>query len=184
MSRRVRVDERNDQGSQDQDEECRKTYLPGVIEPSFGVGRILYAIMEHSFSTRPQSDEDKKKSSKGCHVLSTERLTRQVCRFYSRIVMSMKANVLKCLVSSGFPSPTDSTCPPQRSESVTYVYSSAKRENFSLSSLKYHCSTIHIIECYNRYDLMNSVCPLSSRSILRLSTRQNANLRIVSILSL
>jgi len=38
-----------------------KTYLPGVIEPSFGVGRILYAIMEHSFSTRPQSDEDKKK---------------------------------------------------------------------------------------------------------------------------
>eukprot|EP00938_MAST-03A_sp_MAST-3A-sp1_P003186 g3186.t1 len=40
-----------------------KTYLPGVIEPSFGVGRILYAIMEHSFSTRPQSDEDKKKGN-------------------------------------------------------------------------------------------------------------------------
>ena len=38
-----------------------KTYLPGVIEPSFGVGRILYAIMEHAFFARPQSDEDKKK---------------------------------------------------------------------------------------------------------------------------
>jgi len=31
-----------------------KKYLPGVIEPSFGVGRILYAIMEHSFYTRPE----------------------------------------------------------------------------------------------------------------------------------
>eukprot|EP00939_MAST-03C_sp_MAST-3C-sp1_P000338 g338.t1 len=33
-------------------------YMPGVIEPSFGVGRILYAIMEHSFDVRP---EDAKK---------------------------------------------------------------------------------------------------------------------------
>jgi len=34
-------------------------FLPGVIEPAFGIGRILYAIMEHSFSTRP---EDRKKA--------------------------------------------------------------------------------------------------------------------------
>jgi len=33
-------------------------FLPGVIEPAFGVGRILYAIMEHSFYTRA---EDKAK---------------------------------------------------------------------------------------------------------------------------
>ena len=41
---------------------CReKSFLPGVIEPSFGVGRILYAVLEHSYFSRPQSDEDKKK---------------------------------------------------------------------------------------------------------------------------
>ena len=27
-------------------------YIPNVIEPSFGIGRILYAIFEHSFKMR------------------------------------------------------------------------------------------------------------------------------------
>jgi glycyl-tRNA synthetase len=31
-----------------------KTYTPSVIEPSFGVGRIIYAILEHSFWMRDQ----------------------------------------------------------------------------------------------------------------------------------
>lgn len=29
-------------------------YTPNVIEPSFGIGRILYALLEHSFYTREQ----------------------------------------------------------------------------------------------------------------------------------
>ena len=29
-----------------------REYTPNVIEPSFGIGRILYALLEHSFSTR------------------------------------------------------------------------------------------------------------------------------------
>lgn len=29
-----------------------RTFTPGVIEPSFGIGRILYAILEHSFQVR------------------------------------------------------------------------------------------------------------------------------------
>eukprot|EP00004_Rigifila_ramosa_P003996 TRINITY_DN1437_c2_g1_i1.p1 TRINITY_DN1437_c2_g1~~TRINITY_DN1437_c2_g1_i1.p1 ORF type:complete len:797 (-),score=268.61 TRINITY_DN1437_c2_g1_i1:34-2256(-) len=36
-----------------------RSYLPHVVEPSFGIGRILYAILEHSYWVRP-SDEQKK----------------------------------------------------------------------------------------------------------------------------
>lgn len=34
-----------------------ETIVPHVIEPSFGVGRILYSILEHSFYTREQDDQ-------------------------------------------------------------------------------------------------------------------------------
>ena len=46
-------------------------YFPGVIEPSFGIGRILYSIMEHSYYTRPdekanaESEKQSKKKKKG-----------------------------------------------------------------------------------------------------------------------
>ena len=33
-------------------------YTPGVIEPSFGIGRILYAILEHNFQGR-EGDENR-----------------------------------------------------------------------------------------------------------------------------
>ena len=35
-----------------------KKYLPGVIEPSYGIGRILYAVLEHSFDQR-DGDENR-----------------------------------------------------------------------------------------------------------------------------
>lgn len=31
-------------------------FIPSVIEPSFGIGRIMYALFEHSFNTR-EGDE-------------------------------------------------------------------------------------------------------------------------------
>ncbi|EEB06309.1 cytoplasmic glycine-tRNA ligase Grs1 [Schizosaccharomyces japonicus yFS275] len=31
-----------------------RSYIPNVIEPSFGLGRILYVLMEHSYWTRPE----------------------------------------------------------------------------------------------------------------------------------
>ncbi|KAK3283948.1 hypothetical protein CYMTET_8376 [Cymbomonas tetramitiformis] len=34
-----------------------KTFTPGVIEPSFGIGRIIYCLYEHSFYTRPGSEQ-------------------------------------------------------------------------------------------------------------------------------
>ena len=37
-------------------------YVPSVIEPSFGIGRIMYAIFEHNFKTR-EGDEQRTVSS-------------------------------------------------------------------------------------------------------------------------
>lgn len=34
-----------------------KTFTPGVIEPSFGIGRIIYCLYEHSFYTRSGSEQ-------------------------------------------------------------------------------------------------------------------------------
>ena len=36
---------------------CDSKYTPSVIEPSFGIGRILYAVLEHSFSQRNNDEQ-------------------------------------------------------------------------------------------------------------------------------
>ena len=36
--------------------ENTREYTPNVIEPSFGIGRILYSLIEHSFWTRPDDE--------------------------------------------------------------------------------------------------------------------------------
>lgn len=33
--------------------EFQRIFTPAVIEPSFGIGRIMYCLYEHCFSTRP-----------------------------------------------------------------------------------------------------------------------------------
>lgn len=35
-----------------------RNFVPSVIEPSFGIGRILYCLFEHSFYQRPQSESE------------------------------------------------------------------------------------------------------------------------------
>ncbi len=35
---------------------CRR-FTPSVIEPSFGIGRILYCMFEHTYATRDGSEE-------------------------------------------------------------------------------------------------------------------------------
>jgi len=32
-------------------------FVPSVIEPSFGIGRIMYAVLEHVFKIRPEDDQ-------------------------------------------------------------------------------------------------------------------------------
>ena len=34
-----------------------KKFFPHVIEPSFGIGRILYCIFEHCFHVRPEDEK-------------------------------------------------------------------------------------------------------------------------------
>eukprot|EP01040_Poterioochromonas_malhamensis_P010430 gene10430-11347_t len=36
---------------------CEQKYTPSVIEPSYGIGRILYAVLEHSFSQRGNDEQ-------------------------------------------------------------------------------------------------------------------------------
>lgn len=35
-----------------------RNFIPSVIEPSFGIGRIIYCIFEHSYYTR-EGDESR-----------------------------------------------------------------------------------------------------------------------------
>ncbi len=34
-------------------------YIPSVIEPTFGIGRIMYSMLEHNFKIRPEDDQRK-----------------------------------------------------------------------------------------------------------------------------
>jgi len=38
-----------------------RRYLPHVIEPSFGIGRIIYSLLEQSYYLRPEDDQPDKK---------------------------------------------------------------------------------------------------------------------------
>lgn len=38
--------------------EHHRVFTPSVIEPSFGIGRIIHCLCEHSFYTRPSEDGD------------------------------------------------------------------------------------------------------------------------------
>ncbi|KAL6541226.1 hypothetical protein OROHE_010934 [Orobanche hederae] len=44
--------------SKEKKREHQRVFTPSVVEPSFGVGRIIYCLYEHSFYTRPSEDGD------------------------------------------------------------------------------------------------------------------------------
>ncbi|KAJ7970118.1 glycine--tRNA ligase, mitochondrial 1-like [Quillaja saponaria] len=44
--------------SKEKQKEHQRVFTPSVIEPSFGIGRIIYCLFEHSFYTRPSKDGD------------------------------------------------------------------------------------------------------------------------------
>lgn len=43
--------------------ETVREFTPNVIEPSFGIGRIFYALLEHSFWVRGEDSENVKKGA-------------------------------------------------------------------------------------------------------------------------
>lgn len=44
--------------SKEKKKEHQRVFTPSVIEPSFGIGRIIYCLYEHSFYTRPSKAGD------------------------------------------------------------------------------------------------------------------------------
>lgn len=42
--------------SKEKKKEHQRVFTPSVIEPSFGIGRIIYCLYEHSFYTRPSKE--------------------------------------------------------------------------------------------------------------------------------
>lgn len=44
--------------SKEKKKEHHRVFTPSVIEPSFGIGRIIYCLFEHSFYTRPSKAGD------------------------------------------------------------------------------------------------------------------------------
>lgn len=44
--------------SKEKKKEHQRVFTPSVIEPSFGIGRIIYCLFEHSYYTRPSKSGD------------------------------------------------------------------------------------------------------------------------------
>jgi glycyl-tRNA synthetase len=42
-----------------------RSYTPGVIEPSFGIDRIFFSVMEHSYFSRPKEENSEDKQTRG-----------------------------------------------------------------------------------------------------------------------
>ena len=73
-----------------------RNYTPSVIEPSFGIGRILYCVFEHTFYTRAETDQkpaDEKGKKKGG---DDDKKKRTVFKF-SPTVAPIKATVFPLL---------------------------------------------------------------------------------------
>ncbi|EDO05459.1 putative glycyl-tRNA synthetase [Babesia bovis T2Bo] len=41
---------------------CEETFTPAVIEPSFGIGRLIFCILEHSYRVRPAQDQQEERT--------------------------------------------------------------------------------------------------------------------------
>jgi glycyl-tRNA synthetase len=42
-----------------------RRYIPNIIEPSFGIGRIIYSLLEQSYYLRPEEDQPEEGETKG-----------------------------------------------------------------------------------------------------------------------
>ncbi|KAL4572902.1 hypothetical protein LXL04_019690 [Taraxacum kok-saghyz] len=58
LSKTVTVTKKMVTISKEKKKEHQRVFTPSVIEPSFGIGRIIYCLYEHSFHTRPSKAGD------------------------------------------------------------------------------------------------------------------------------
>lgn len=55
----VELDEKDVQIQEIDEKICVDVYTPHVIEPSFGLGRIIYSLLEHAYYVRPDDEQRK-----------------------------------------------------------------------------------------------------------------------------
>jgi len=58
-----------------------QSYVPAVIEPSFGIGRIIYAILEHSYWVRENQKTTESKENKEDLERNVLSLSYTICPF-------------------------------------------------------------------------------------------------------
>ncbi|KAL8101738.1 hypothetical protein AgCh_033580 [Apium graveolens] len=77
--------------------EHRRVFTPSVIEPSFGIGRIIYCLYEHSFYTRPSEDGGKQLMN----VFHFPPLVAPVkCSVFTLVEKQQFEEVAKCIAES------------------------------------------------------------------------------------
>jgi len=69
-------------------------FVPSVIEPSFGIGRIMYSIFEHRFRVRP-GDEHRSVSDVWCHCCD---YCHAVCLYVCCMLVALFCRLLYSLV--------------------------------------------------------------------------------------
>lgn len=76
---------------------ARRSFTPSVIEPSFGIGRIMYCMFEHTFWQREAADKKKdNQKAKPAKGKSEEDARRSVFSF-TPLVAPIKATVFPLL---------------------------------------------------------------------------------------
>ena len=58
LSKNVTITNKMVSITKEKKKEHQRVFTPSVIEPSFGIGRIIYCLYEHSFYTRPSKAGD------------------------------------------------------------------------------------------------------------------------------
>lgn len=75
---------------------CR-SFTPSVIEPSFGIGRIMYCMFEHTFNQRPIEDKKDNQKAKADKKQKGDEDSRKSYFSFTPLVAPIKATVFPLL---------------------------------------------------------------------------------------
>ncbi|KAI3891780.1 hypothetical protein MKX03_020918 [Papaver bracteatum] len=89
--------------------EHQRVFTPSVIEPSFGIGRIIYCLFEHSFYTRPSKAGDEQLNVFRFRPVVAPFKCAVFPLFQEPIYKALTAQISKSLTSAGISNITDTT---------------------------------------------------------------------------
>jgi glycyl-tRNA synthetase (class II) len=104
----------------------RRTYTPSVIEPSFGIGRIIYCVFEHSFYNR---EGDEKRT-----VFS-----------FSPVVAPYKATVFPLLHRKELDEPAEQLSKELRAVGLANIVDTTGRCSQSCNQLEIVCRSFKVL---------------------------------------